>query len=139
MHALAARSADIGQYLIPIACSAQALSRGQYIEVSALAISALIQKVAIDALKTNFPKLRPNGLDSRSFPSTHSAAAFLGAGFLVAKEGSTTTTITTCAAAAFVALSHCYTLHHYFSDVLVGASIGLILGALAGSVSKAHI
>ncbi len=139
MHALTARSADVGQYLIPIACSAHALSRGQYIEVSGLAICALIQKVAIEALKTNFPRLRPNGLDCRSFPSTHSAAAFLGAGFLVAREGSTTTTIIACAAAAFVALSRCYTLHHHFSDVLVGASIGFILGALAGSASKLHI
>lgn len=125
--------AEVGQFLIPIAAGSYALYRGDYAEAGFLILSALAQKVEIVFLKSVFPRERPNGLDSKSFPSGHTAGAFLGAGFLAARGGLVPSTGVAFFTATLIGLSRCLSQNHFPSDVLAGASLGVIHGFFAGS------
>jgi membrane-associated phospholipid phosphatase len=125
--------AEIGQFAIPIAAGSYAIYKGDYEEAASLCLSALLQKVQIVFLKKIFPKLRPNGLDYKSFPSGHTAGAFLGVGLLLAKYGiQAMPTSFAAAGAIFVAFSRYSTSDHWAVDVCAGAAMGLFNGALAG-------
>lgn len=60
-----------------------------------------------------FPIERPNGLNNKSFPSAHTVGSFLGA--------------------ILLGFSCYISNHHWPSDVVAGASIGMLHRVLAGS------
>tara|TARA_Y100001970_G_scaffold273445_1_gene371690 strand:+ start:7329 stop:7889 length:561 start_codon:yes stop_codon:yes gene_type:complete len=76
-------------------------------------------------LKYTIDKTRPNGHCCESFPSGHTTAAFSGAMFIQKKYG-LKYGAPSLALASFVGYSRVYADKHYWEDVVVGASIGIL-------------
>ncbi len=133
MSHLTKLSAEVGQFLIPVAAGSYAIYNGDYSEAALFALCAAAQKMEIVFLKTMFPRTRPNGSDDKSFPSGHTAGAFLGVGLLAAKYGLSPSASIAFSGASLVAFSRYISKHHWPTDILAGASIGLINGFLAGT------
>jgi undecaprenyl-diphosphatase len=102
----------------------------------------LVQKHFLSFLKSSFPKERPRPFiygkiskqDKESFPSSHSAGAFLSAGLSFGLFGFTTYTITCLALASLVGLSRIFSQKHWPSDVGAGAAIGFSVGAACSKI-----
>ena len=76
-------------------------------------------------LKYTVDKTRPNGHCCESFPSGHTTAAFSGGMFIQKKYG-LKYGIPSLLLASFVGYSRVYANKHYWEDVVVGASIGIM-------------
>ena len=76
-------------------------------------------------LKYSINKERPNGSCCESFPSGHTTSAFSGAMFIQKKYGYKYG-IPCLALASFVGYSRVYADMHYWEDVFVGATIGML-------------
>jgi len=102
-------------------------------------ISAVIMAGAVKGLKSGVSSPRPDGTDSRSFPSGHSAVAFMGA-TAVAYEMAGISPWYPFGAyllASAVAAERVADRHHYPADVAAGAGIGILstqLGYLFGDL-----
>ena len=79
------------------------------------------------ALKLGTGRLRPNGSDSRSFPSGHSAGTMCSAVIIWDRCGAGAG-IPAAVIAAFTALSRIQLEKHYPSDVIAGCAIGAAAG-----------
>lgn len=79
------------------------------------------------ALKKIVHKKRPDGLNSKSFPSGHTASAFVGATFFTIKYG-WKIGLPIYAVATMVGWSRVYCERHTVLDVLGGAFFGIIAG-----------
>jgi membrane-associated phospholipid phosphatase len=123
--------ADAGQYLIPIAAGVYACYKGDYSDAIGLGLLALVQKGELIFLKHAFPRERPNRADTKSFPSGHTAGAFLSVGFLAAKYGWSVPTIAALSGSIVVAASRCLSQAHWPSDVLAGSVLGMMNGSFA--------
>lgn len=83
--------------------------------------------ILIEALKNLFLRVRPDLSTSDSFPSRHTAFAFFVAMFLpVEKKWKVLLWIW----ALLVAFSRLWINEHWFSDVIAGAGIGIVLAFL---------
>jgi len=87
------------------------------------------------ALKYTIDAERPNGENSRSFPSGHSSTAFVSATYLQIRYGYAYG-LPAYALATFVAWSRVYSDHHYTRDVLAGGAIGIISGYIFTTAYK---
>jgi membrane-associated phospholipid phosphatase len=92
------------------------------------ALSNAIMGVSVYSLKYITHEQRPDGSDFYSFPSGHTAEAFLSAEFLRQeyKNVSVWYGIGGYAVAASVAYLRLYNNKHWFSDVVAGAGFGII-------------
>ena len=81
-----------------------------------------------DRLKVNTHSLRPDGSDYLSFPSGHTTAAFTAAEFLHQeyKDKSPWISIAGYTIAATVGTMRMLKNHHWMSDVLAGAGVGIL-------------
>lgn len=97
-----------------------------------LATSFLMMSITVTSLKRITKVERPDGT-SNSFPSGHTANAFMGAEFLYQeyKDVSVWYGISGYAIATFTGAFRMYNNRHWFTDVAAGAGIG-ILSAKAG-------
>lgn len=97
------------------------------------AIAAGTMAAAVNACKYTVRTMRPDGSTRNSFPSGHTATAFLTATMLAREYGprSPWFAVGGYAAATVVALSRQLNDRHWMSDTVVGAGIG-ILAAEAG-------
>jgi membrane-associated phospholipid phosphatase len=133
MSRIITQSADIGQFLIPILASVPILYTGvqrkDYSETAWLAVSVIVQKAVVEFFKYLLPRQRPNG-NMKSFPSGHTAGAFLGVGLLATRYGHSLPTFCGLACAMWVGFSRYLSKHHHPSDIAAGAAIGLASGAL---------
>ena len=88
---------------------------------------------AVYLLKFSTNVSRPNGSDLRSFPSNHSAQAFLAATFISEEYKAQMPWVPYVAytLAGSVALMRIGNNEHHLSDVLVGAGIGLLSQKIA--------
>jgi membrane-associated phospholipid phosphatase len=79
-------------------------------------------------LKHTVNSVRPDGSDSYSFPSHHTAQAFMGATYLSLeyKDKYPWIPYIGYTLASTVAISRMANNSHYLSDVLVGAAIGIL-------------
>ena len=104
-------------------------SAHSYGETTALAAGSFcITAGAVYLLKGAVDELRPNGKDSDSFPSGHSAIAFMGAELLRREFRDTSPVIgyagyATATAVSLLRLRHC---EHWLPDLLAGAGIGIL-------------
>jgi membrane-associated phospholipid phosphatase len=98
-----------------------------------LATSFLIMTVTVTGLKAVTKVERPDGTSNNSFPSGHTATAFMGAEFLYQeyKDVSIWYGISGYAVAAATGAFRMYNNRHWLTDVAAGAGIG-ILSAKAG-------
>lgn len=92
------------------------------------ALSTAIMATAVVSLKNIFHETRPDGSDHESFPSGHSAVAFMTATMLTKEYGHLSPWIgigayTLATGTATMRLAN---NKHWFSDVMAGAGIGII-------------
>lgn len=96
---------------------------------------ALLTGFTLLTLTTRIPKaiikeMRPDGVDSHSFPSGHTATAFFGAD-MTRREYGWGWGGACYGVAGTVALARMYNNKHWLGDVLAGAGIGLICADMA--------
>jgi hypothetical protein len=98
-----------------------------------LATSFLIMTVTVTGLKNITQVERPDLTSNNSFPSGHTATAFMGAEFLFQeyKDVSIWYGVSGYAVATFTGAFRMYNNRHWLTDVVAGAGIG-ILSAKAG-------
>ncbi|WP_245681331.1 phosphatase PAP2 family protein [Arcticibacter eurypsychrophilus] len=104
-------------------------SKHNLIDRSALLlISAAIMSVSVSTTKSATHRLRPNGDNYHSFPSGHTATAFMSAEFLHQeyKDQSPWYSIMGYTVATATGALRLYNEAHWFSDVIAGAGYGIL-------------
>jgi membrane-associated phospholipid phosphatase len=104
-------------------------SRHNYGEYTILlATSYLSMGIMVNALKYSVRELRPDGSKRNSFPSGHTATAFMGAELLRAEFWDTSPWIGIAgyAVAGTVGYMRIWHNRHWMTDVLAGAGIGIL-------------
>ena len=93
-----------------------------------LATSSLIMGATVNLLKYTIRELRPDGSSRNSFPSGHTAMAFMGAEFLFREYNDVSCWIGAAgfAVAAGTGFLRVYNRRHWLTDVLAGAGIGIL-------------
>lgn len=94
--------------------------------VSIVALTAITR-----TMKAVINSPRPNGADAKSFPSGHTGTVFMGAE-LVRKEYGWGWGTAAYALAAGTAVLRMYNQHHWFSDVVMGAGVGILSANIGG-------
>ena len=94
----------------------------------------LLTDLMVTAGKEGVRRTRPDGSDTNSFPSGHTAGMFAIARVLDGKHGSKVG-IPAYVLAACVAVSRIDQRRHYLSDVIAGATLGIIMGNIVGQRS----
>ena len=119
------RAGDVMVLLLPATAYAKTLYEydGQGALQFSLGLSTTMATTF--TLKYTIDAERPNGDNSRSFPSGHSAAAFSSATFLQMRYG-WKYGLPAYLGAGFVAWSRVYTENHYTRDVVAGAILGTV-------------
>lgn len=97
-----------------------------------VAAAALLLNAAVQPLKYIYKRPRPNG-KSKSFPSAHTATSFLGSELLHQELKDTQPTLSYGGyiISAGTAVLRLYHNKHWFSDVLAGATIGVLAAKLS--------
>ncbi len=93
----------------------------------------LIMGATVNIIKGSGNELRPDGTSNNSFPSGHTATAFMGAEFLYQeyKDVSIWYGISGYVVAAGTGFFRMYNDRHWFSDVAAGAGIGILSTKIA--------
>ena len=113
-------------------CGVDGSSGGLLEVITADALSISMMAAAVYGLKYTVSRTRPNGEDNVSFPSGHTAKAFLGATLLAHEYGHISPWIPIAGYGVATATGVLRVLnnYHYVSDVLVGAAIGILTAEL---------
>ena len=93
------------------------------------ALSAAIMAGIVNAIKYSAAELRPDGSTSNSFPSGHTATAFMAATILHKEYGLTRSlwySVGGYAVATGIATFRVMNNRHWISDVMAGAGIGIL-------------
>ncbi|WP_417940818.1 phosphatase PAP2 family protein [Flavobacterium sp. RS13.1] len=98
-----------------------------------LASAYLIMGTTVNVIKMTGNEMRPDGTSNNSFPSGHTATAFMGAEFLNQeyRDVSVWYGITGYLVAAGTGFFRMYNDRHWFSDVAAGAGIGILSTKIA--------
>lgn len=98
-----------------------------------LAMSYATMGILVNTMKYTIKERRPDGGSRNSFPSGHTATAFMGAEFLYKeyKDVSPWIGYAGYAIAATTGYLRIYNNRHYFNDVIAGACIGILSTKLA--------
>lgn len=93
-----------------------------------MATSYLVMGATVETMKTKFNVARPNDKGTSSFPSGHTAAAFVGAHILMKEYKDVTPWIGIAGytAATGVGTMRIFNHKHWVSDVVTGAGIGIL-------------
>lgn len=93
------------------------------------AFSAILMASSINLIKSTTDVLRPDGSTHNSFPSGHTATAFMAASMLHKEYGLTRSpwySIAGYTIATATAISRQLNNRHWLSDIMVGAGIGIL-------------
>ena len=98
-----------------------------------LGTSAVITGVLVYSMKYSIKRDRPDGSSSDSFPSMHTAIAFMGAEFLRQEFGDQSAWygIAGYTFAAGTGFLRMYNNRHWLSDVMAGAGVGVLSTKIA--------
>lgn len=93
-----------------------------------LATSYIFMGIVVNSLKYAVKEVRPNGSNLKSFPSGHTATAFMGAEFLHQeyKDVSPWISVAGYSMATLTGLMRIRHNKHWLTDVLAGAGIGML-------------
>ena len=112
-------------------CGVGAVARHPLRERIAVAATSYAALTAVaGGMKLTVSERRPDGSDTRSFPSGHAARAFAGAE-LVRSEYGWPWGVCAYAVATGVSVLRVTGDHHYVHDVLAGAAIGVLSARVA--------
>jgi len=117
------RAGDVMVLLLPASAYAKTLYESDTQGALQFSLGLSTTMATTFTLKYSIDAERPNGENSRSFPSGHSAAAFSSATFLQMRYG-WEYSLPAYLGAGFVAWSRVYTENHYTRDVIAGAILG---------------
>lgn len=97
-------------------------------QVITLPLSILLTATLVNAGKYSVQRMRPDQSSKNSFPSGHTATAFMGAELLRMEYGKEYPLIaaTGYALAAMTGAMRIYNNKHFLSDVLAGAGVGIL-------------
>jgi len=84
-------------------------------------------ELLVIGLKSSVSKTRPNGLSDNSFPSGHTARAFMGAAFIHERYG-WKYALPVYLGSAWIGYSRVDEDKHHYEDVLASAVIGVLTG-----------
>jgi membrane-associated phospholipid phosphatase len=115
--------ADVGQVALPGAALLGAWIQKDSEGLHQLLMAFVLETGAVTILKHGVDRRRPDG-GRYSFPSGHTASAFLGATFLHRRYG-LKYGAPAYVAAVFVGYSRIHTKRHWTTDVLAGAAVGI--------------
>ncbi len=118
------RLGDIGQYAVPFAAAGLSLSKSDRQGLSQLTNSSIVTMSAVYALKYTLRTERPEH-GNFSFPSGHTASAFIGAAYLNYRYGFQFS-VPAFFASSFVGFSRVHSRKHYTTDVVAGALIAIV-------------
>ena len=98
-----------------------------------MASSHLLMGLTVQTTKHTVGVLRPDGSNTKSFPSGHTATAFVGAHILFREYGDTNPWIGVAGYAAAIATGGLRVVNnkHWVSDVVAGAGIGILIAEVA--------
>ena len=82
--------------------------------------------VSVEAIKSVFPEIRPDGSDNDSFPSGHAALSFAAASVLDISQHDRA--IPAYASAGIISWSRVKEDKHYWKDIIFGATLGYVIG-----------
>ena len=105
-----------------------------FIDRSAMLLIAMaITSSAVNFTKNNIYRMRPDGSGTASFPSSHTAMAFMAAEFMHQEYGERSVwfSVAGYSAATFTGVLRMYHHVHWFSDVVMGAGYGILATRLA--------
>ncbi|MDE6371159.1 MAG: phosphatase PAP2 family protein [Duncaniella sp.] len=127
------RGADVVQYLplaapwVLKAAGVHTRSGWEHMAVSQ-AFGVGIMAGSVKLIKSSVSSLRPDGSDYRSFPSGHTAWAFMGATVMAMElaDSSPWYALGGYTLATAVAVERVVDAHHYPADVVAGAGIGVL-------------
>ena len=113
-------------------------SKNRWNALVADAMAAAMMAGVVNGMKYSINRTRPNDA-SNSFPSGHTATAFMGATLLAHEYGHRSVWIPICGytVASSVAVMRVLNNRHYVSDVIVGAAIGILTAELGYWASDA--
>ena len=108
------------------------VSKNRWQVLTADAMAAVMMAATVKGLKICVNRTRPNGEDE-SFPSGHTAKAFMGATLLAHEYGNRSVWIPIAGYTVATATGVMRVLNnrHYMSDVIVGAAVGILTAELA--------
>jgi membrane-associated phospholipid phosphatase len=92
------------------------------------AVSNVLNAAAVHGMRQIVPRWRPDGANRKSFPSGHTSTAFVAAEFLHQeyKDQSIWISVGGYGVASLVGVGRMYKNRHWFSDVVMGAGIGIL-------------
>lgn len=104
------------------------------------AFSGILMYASVNSIKTVTNELRPDGTENNSFPSGHTAAAFMSATIMHKELGSKSAwySVGAYSYATLIGLSRILENHHWVNDVMFGAGLGIIstdIGYLIGDIA----
>ena len=113
-------------------CGVEGVSKNRWQVLTADAMAAVMMAATVKGLKICVNRTRPNG-EEESFPSGHTAKAFMGATLLAHEYGSRSIWIPIAGYTAATATGVMRVLNnrHYLSDVVVGAAVSILTAELA--------
>lgn len=89
----------------------------------------VLDAVLVATLKSAVGRSRPDGSDTRSFPSGHTSGAFTISTILARRHG-WKIGVPAFGLAAFAGVARMEDDRHYLSDVVAGAALGIVVGQL---------
>ena len=122
---------SVSVYILLFEAIAFLIYKKDIFKVFQITFGAAVAFLIVQIIKIIISRERPNGFDLRSFPSQHTAFAFFLASVLPVKRKEER--IVLYGWAVLVSFSRLVLLEHWFTDVLVGAVIGLGAGYLVKS------
>jgi hypothetical protein len=124
-NSASARNSNLLSIGLPAYATFESYKRGDESGLKQLMQSEALTIGTVEILKSNIHRTRPDGLDNKSFPSTHAAVSFSAAQYLQMKGGSNFG-VPGYAMASYVAYARVDAKKHYWSDVVAGGAIGAL-------------
>ena len=126
------RTSDIGVGLLMTAAVGLPIADGDQAGAWQALASFVAASLVTQGLKAGIPRMRPDGSDSHSFPSGHTSRSFAAAASLTRRRGRAVG-VPALGVAALVGVARVEGDKHYWSDVTVGAAVGVAAGLLITS------
>jgi membrane-associated phospholipid phosphatase len=120
-----AEAGDTTQFLPLAAGVGVSLGSKDYQGFKQLAYAGLSTGAIVHLFKSTNDKYRPDGTDTKSFPSGHTAASFSGSSFILRRYGPKWG-IPATVMAAYTGYSRVYAEKHFTDDVISGMSIAMM-------------